>query len=99
MKTMINILFGETQKSKHLREKAIELLMALRNKGMLSVKEAMKICEHRKTYYKVTRKLKDIGLISLTKTIDGDFYWNLTIDAYKYWVRKNLIEGVENRLK
>jgi len=96
---LLELLFGDSFKSKHMREKAMQFLYLLKEKKFVSVEEAKKFFEHRKTYYKVMRKFKEIGLVSLTKDVEGNFTWSLSLDAYKFFVKKNLIDDVEKVLK
>jgi len=97
--SLLRILFPNTTKSKHLRENAAHLLYFLAQNQKLSVQEAKAICKHKKTYYKILRKLRSIGLITLTKESDGKFYLKLTLNTYKFFIRKHLIEEVEKWLK
>ena len=99
VKLLLELVFGDTFKSKHLREKAEEFLYLLRDKKFVSIEETKKFFEHKKTYYKVTKKLKEIGLISVIKDVDGKFNWTLSLEAYKFFVKRNLIDGVEKVLK
>lgn len=97
--TLLELVFGKTKKSKHLREKAESFLYLLRDKGQVSVKEAREFIGGTKTYLKIMYKLRKIGLINLTKNVDGDFSFSLSLDAYKFFVKKDLLENVENTLK
>lgn len=99
LKTLLGFLFGQTEKSRHLREKAEEFLFLLRDRGMITVKEAKQLINAKKTYFKITKRLRSVGLISLTKNLEGDFSYSLTLDAYKFFVKKQLIGEVESVLK
>ncbi|MEM5875290.1 MAG: hypothetical protein QXW01_00310 [Candidatus Aenigmatarchaeota archaeon] len=98
LKTLLNLLFTNKRKAEHIRNSAEELLYKLRE-GPLSVSEAKEIVKKRKTYFKIVRKLKAVGLISVSKDVDGNYNLYLSLDAYKYFVKKNLIDGVEEVLK
>ena len=99
LKTLLELVFGKTRRSKHIRSKAEQLLYALRDKKYLSVREAKELVGGKKTYFKIMRKLRSIGLIALTKDIEGEFSYSLTLDAYKFFVKKHLIEEIEQVLK
>jgi len=100
LKTLLDIVFGKTRKNAHLRKKAEEFLFLLKNNGgFVLVKDGRKFFGSKKAYYKVMRKLRSIGLISLSKDVDGNFMLTLTLDAYKFFVKRHLIEEVEQVLK
>jgi hypothetical protein len=98
LKTLLDLLFPN-QKSLLLKKKAEEFLYLLRDKKFVSVKEAKEFIKQTKTYYKIVKKLRSIGLISLTKTTDGQFNFSLSLEAYRFFVKKQLIEEVEEVLK
>ena len=99
LKTLLELVFGKTRKSSHLRKKAEEFIYLLRDRGFVSVNEAKEFIGAKKTYYKIMKKLRSIGLISLTKDVEGKFSFSLTLDAYKFFVKRHLIEEVEVVLK
>jgi len=95
----VAFLFPPSNKNLELRKTVKMFLLRIFQNQKLSVQEAKAICKHKKTYYKILRKLRSIGLITLTKEADGKFYLKLTLDTYKFFVRKHLIEEVEKWLK
>jgi len=99
VKYMLEFLFGKTRRSEHLRRKAEEFIRTLKEKGFVSVKEAKQIIGGTKTYFKITKKLRKVGLISLSKDVEGNFNYSLTLDAYKFFIKRHLIEEVEEVLK
>ena len=99
LKTMIELVFGKTSKNSHIRKKAEEFIYLLRDKNYITVKDAKGFIGAKKTYYKITRKLRFIGLLNLTKDIDGNFIFSLSLDAYKFFIKRQLIEEVEKTLK
>jgi len=99
LKTLLELIFGKAKKSEHLRKKAEDFIYLIRDKGYVSVEEAKQFIGAIKSYYKITSKLRSIGLISLTKDIEGKFSFSLSLDAYKFFVKKHLIEEVEEVLK
>jgi len=99
LKTLMELLFPGKWKAKHLREKAIELLLCLKEKQTISISEAKALVGMKKSYYKIIRKLRSVGLIALSRNLEGKFNYTLTLNAYKFFIKKHLLEEVESVLK
>jgi DNA-binding transcriptional ArsR family regulator len=105
METVLKWLYGETARRRHIKDLARELIKLLK-KGSMTPDEIIRELKigfkrdkkPKRLFYKVVNPLKEIGLISLRRTKDRKVYYELTIDAFKFNMRK-IIENVDRFIK